>query len=150
MKITKILWPTDLSGNAEQAMPLVASLSKQYQAEIHVLYVIEELARHEPWYGEFDESHINKIIEWEKQKAGERLDSICDRYLKGCPLSVKGIAVGDPAEEILKFVRKQKIDMVVMSTRGRKSRFAFGGVAEKVLKHSPVPVTIVPYTKSQG
>ncbi|MCJ8499022.1 universal stress protein [Desulfatitalea alkaliphila] len=148
MQIKKILWPTDLSGNAEQALPLVESLSKLYSADIHVLYVIEELARHEPWYGEFDNAHINKILEWEKEKAGERLDRICDQYLKGCPLYIKETAIGDPAEEILAFARKQKIDMVVMSSRGRKSRFDFGSVAEKMVKHSPVPVTIVPYVQS--
>lgn len=144
MEMKRILWPTDLSGNAEKAIPFVDSLSEKYQTEIHVLYVIEELARHEPWYGEFDDSHIEEIQKWEKKKAGERLDQICEQYLKGCPLYLKEIAIGDPAEEILKFVEDRKIDMVVMTSRGRKSRFSFGSVTEKVLKNSPVPVTVIP------
>ncbi len=140
----KILWPTDLSGNAQRALPLVASLSEQFQSEIHVLYVIEEIAVHEPWYGEFDPSHIQKIQEWEKTKAEERLDWVCNEYLNSCPLFVRHVAVGDPAEKILEFIEKEGIDMVVMAGRGRKNRFAFGSVTEKVMKNAAVPVTVVP------
>ena len=66
-----------------------------------IMKFIEELTHHEPWYGEFDDSHIGKIHEWEEEKAGERLDQICEDYLKGCPLYLKEIAIGDPAEEII-------------------------------------------------
>jgi len=144
MEMKKILWPTDLSGNAQKALPLATSLSRQYQGEIHLLYVIEELAIHEPWYGEFDSSHIEKIHDWERRKAEERLEWVCNEYLKSCPLYIKHIAIGDPAEEILKLIQKEGIDMVVMAKRGRKGIFAFGSVTEKVVKDSPVPVSVVP------
>jgi nucleotide-binding universal stress UspA family protein len=140
----KILWPTDLSGNAQGALPLLASMGEQFQMEIHVLYVIEEIAIHEPWYGEFDRSHIQKIQEWERMKAEKRLDWVCSEYLNHCPLYVRHIAVGDPAEEILKFIEKEGIDMVVMARSGRKNRFQFGSVTDKVLKNATVPVTVVP------
>jgi nucleotide-binding universal stress UspA family protein len=52
--------------------------------------------------------------------------------------------VGDPAQEILKLVEKEHIDMVVMSTRGAKAHFRFGSVAEKVVKYATVPVVTVP------
>jgi len=144
MDVKKILWPTDLSGNAQKALPLVTSLSQKMQGEVHLLYVIEELALHEPWYGEFDSSHIQKIHDWEKEKAGERLDWVCDEYLKGCPLYIKHMAIGDPADEILKIIPEEGIDMVVMAKRGRKGRFAFGSVTEKVVKNAAVPVSVVP------
>jgi len=144
MEIKRILWPTDLSGNAEKAIPFVESFAKKYHAEIYVLYVIEELAHHEPWYGEFDDSHIKKIHEWEEKQAGKRLDQLCEEHLEGCPLYLKEIAIGDPAEEILKFIKKRKINMVVMTTRGRTSRFAFGSVTERVLKNVTAPVTVIP------
>jgi nucleotide-binding universal stress UspA family protein len=146
MEVKKILWPTDFSSNAEKALPYVASLSDKYQTEVHVLYVIEELAYHETWYGEFDKSHIEKIQEWEDEKAKERLTQICNKYLKGCPLYVRHVAIGDPAQEILKLVEKQKVDMVVMATHGRKGHFPFGSVTEKVVKHCPVAVVTVPIT----
>ncbi|MCF8084056.1 MAG: universal stress protein [Deltaproteobacteria bacterium] len=144
MEVQKILWPTDLSGNAEKALPLVTSLSEKLQGEVHLLYVIEELALHEPWYGEFDSSHIDKIHDWERKKAEERLDWVCGEHLQGCPLYIKHMAIGDPADEILKIIPKEGIDMVVMAKRGRKGRFSFGSVTEKVVKNAPVPVSVVP------
>ena len=149
MEVKKVLWPTDFSQNAEQALPYVISLGEKYQTEVHVLYVIEELALHEPWYGEFDQSHIDKIHKWEENKAEKRLDEICKSYLNGCPLYIRHIAIGDPAEEIIKLSEKEEMDMVVIASHGRKGRFHFGSVAEKVVKNSPVPVVTIPVTSKQ-
>ena len=146
MEVKRILWPTDLSGNAEKANAFVESFSQKYQTEVYVLYVIPELAVHESWYGEFDDSHIKKIRDWEAQKANQRLDQICEEFLNGCPLYFKEIAIGDPAEEILKFVKEKKIDMVIITSRGRGSHFSFGSVSEKVVKNSPIPVMLIPVT----
>ncbi|MGD2125988.1 MAG: universal stress protein [Desulfobacteraceae bacterium] len=144
MEMKKILWPTDLSGSAEKALDYVTSLSEKFQTEVHVLYVIEELGYHEPWYGEFDRSHIDKIHDWERKTAQKRLDEVCEQHLQGCPLYIKHIAIGDPTQEILKLINQEKVDMVVMASHGRKGNFRFGSVAEKVLKNSPVPVVTIP------
>lgn len=147
MEMKKILWPTDLSENAAWALPVVTAVSERFQTEVHVLYVIEELALHESWYGEFDRSHIDKIHQWEKDAAAKRLEKICEEHLYGCPLYVRHVAVGDPAREILKLADQEKVDMVIMATHGRKGHFDFGSVAEKVIKHAPVPVITVPASK---
>lgn len=144
MEIKKILWPTDFSNNSEHALPYVASLGEKYATEVHVLYVIPELANHEPWYGEFDRSHIEKIQEWERKTAEKRLDEICEKHLQGCPLYIRHIATGDPADEILRLAHKEKVDVVVMASHGRKGHFHFGSVAEKVVKNAPVPVVTIP------
>ena len=144
MEIKRILWPTDLSDNSEAARPFVESLGEKYQTEVHVLYVMEDLGRHAPWYGEFDPKRIKEIHEWERTKAEERLEEICRKHLKGCPAFFKEIALGDPAEEILGRIKQKDIDMVVMATRGRKGRFSFGSVTDKVVKGSPVPVVTIP------
>ena len=144
MEVKRILWPTDFSGSAEKALAFVTSFSEKYQTEVHVLYVIEKLAQHEPWYGDFEKSHMEKIQEWEQKTAKKRLEEICENYLQGCPLYIKHIAKGDPAQEILKLIDKEKIELVVMASHGRKGHFRFGGVAEKVIKNSPVPVLTIP------
>lgn len=143
-KIERILWPTDFSSSSQAALDYVNSLSTQYQAEIHVLHVVENIVHHEGWYGEFDRSHIDKIVQWEQKTGRKRLDQICTKYLDGCPLYIKHIAIGDPAEEILKLIKKEQLDMVVITTRGEKGIFPFGSVAEKVLKTASVPVVTIP------
>ena len=144
MEVKKILWPTDFSKSAEQALPQIKSLTDKYGCEIHVLYVVEDIANHEPWYGEFDRPRVEQLVDWETKTAHKRLAQICEKYLDGCPLYIKHVAVGDPAHEILRFVREEGADLVVMATRGRKGNFQFGSVAEKVVKNSTVPVITVP------
>jgi nucleotide-binding universal stress UspA family protein len=53
---------------------------------------------------------------------------------------------GSPADEILKYSKEAKVDLIVMSTHGRSglSRFIAGSVARKVIDHSAIPVLIVP------
>jgi nucleotide-binding universal stress UspA family protein len=144
MNIKKILWPTDLSPNAEKALRSVTSLSRAYNAEIHILYVIEDLGIHEPWYGVFDNDHVKEIHKWEEKKAGQRLDQLCEEYLNECPLYVRHVAIGDPAEQILKIISDEDIDMIVMATRGRRASFSYGSVTEKVSKNSTVPIVTIP------
>ena len=149
VEVKKILWPTDFSSSAQKALPYVTSLTMQYGAEIHVLYVIEDIAHHESWYGDFDIAHINKLMQWADKSANKRINQICEKYLEGCPMYIKHIAIGDPAQEILKLIDKEKVDMVVMASKGEKGLFGFGSVTEKVLKNSPVPVTTIPVNQEK-
>lgn len=144
MAVKRILWPTDFSSISEQALPHVKELTRHEPAEIHVLYVIEDVAHHDGWYGAFEGKRVKELMEHANRTATKRLGQICEKYLEGCPLYIKHVAVGDPATEILNLIRKEKVDQVVMASHGAKGRFRFGSVAEKVLKHSPVPVTVIP------
>jgi len=52
------------------------------------------------------------------------------------------IQVGVPFEEILKILETEDIDLVVIGNKGRTNmnRTLFGSNAEKIFRHSPVPV----------
>ena len=102
MDIKKILWPTDFSENAAQALPLVTSLAEKYQAAIHILYVLKDYPEFGASYGQHDPSDYQKMKDWEKQFAESRLDEICEKFLNACPLYIRHISVGEPAKEILK------------------------------------------------
>jgi len=144
MEMKRILWPTDMSENAERALPFVSALSETFQSEVHVLYVLEDMGHFGAWYGDFDRSSIDDMQAQEQKLAESRLEDICRTHLEGCPLYIRHTAIGDPAGEILKLIDTEKMDMVIMSTHGRRGRFQFGSVAEKVVKHSTVPVVTIP------
>jgi nucleotide-binding universal stress UspA family protein len=150
MVINKLLWPTDFSENAASALPYVTSLSQKYGTEIHVLYVMKEYGAWGAAYGDYEESDMEKMKQLEKQMAEKRLNDICQSFLHGCPLYVRHIAIGDPATEILKLIDKEKVDMVVMASKGQEGYFHFGSVAEKVLKCSPVPVVTIPLKSDES
>jgi nucleotide-binding universal stress UspA family protein len=145
MEIDKILWPTDFSENAAKALPYVTSLSEKYGTEIHVLYVLEAWGQFGSWYGDYgDQKEIDRIQDWAKETAEKRLSKLCENHLSGCPLYIRHIAVGEPAEEILKLIDQEKVDLVLMATHGDKARYDFGNVAGRVVKNAPVPVLTIP------
>ncbi len=52
------------------------------------------------------------------------------------------IKVGHPFDALLKIIEEESVDMVVMGTKGRTDLeyVMLGSVADKMLRHSPVPV----------
>ena len=50
--------------------------------------------------------------------------------------------VGHPAEKLLKIIKDENIDLVVMGSKGRSDlpHVFVGSVAEKMFRHAPVPV----------
>ena len=144
MEVNKVLWPTDFSSSAEKALPYVTDLTQKYGAEIHVLYVIEDIAHHESWYGDFYKTKVDKLMEWADKSAKKRLEQVCEKYLNSCPRYIKHIAVGDPAQEILKLIETEGVDLVVMASSGQQGNYRVGSVTDKVVRNSTVPVTTVP------
>ena len=144
MDIKKILWPTDFSENAAKALPVVTSLSQQYGAEIHILYVLKDYPAVGASYGHNDPDDIEKMQQWEKQTAEGRLDEICEKFLNACPLYFRHISVGDPAKEILKLIEEEAIDIVVLASRGSEAHFDFGSVDDRVIKCTAIPTLIIP------
>lgn len=144
MEIKKILWPTDFSPNADWALDHVTSLSHLYQAEIHVLHVVANTGAMQSPYGEDARNHSDKVVASGQLTGEKRLEQICSQDLDGCPLYIRHVAVGDPAQEILALIEKEGIDIVVMATQGETDHFQFGGVAEKVMRNSDVPVVMIP------
>ncbi len=157
MEFKRILWPTDLSDNAAQALPLVHSLTQKYDAEIHLLFVAEDISQVINFYGEDQSGPVQQFRDWLIKKAEKRMEEICQKDLQGCPLYHRHIRVGDPAQEILKTIADEKIDLVVMATHGHgysthehpPGHVAFGSVSEEVIKNSPVPVLTVSPLRSR-
>ena len=79
-----------------------------------------------------------------KTKAMAYLDRITEKLQKEGVAAKSAIDYGKPAEEILDYAEKNQFDLVIMSTHGRSgiSRWAFGSVAEEVIRRSTVPVLI--------
>jgi nucleotide-binding universal stress UspA family protein len=55
------------------------------------------------------------------------------------------VGFGSPARTILDYVDEHGVDHVVMGSHGRSSvpRLVFESVAERVIRQSPIPVTVV-------
>jgi len=79
-------------------------------------------------------------------------DDLCN-YLHGISIDLahNGVEVssevrfGHPAEEIISYARDIKADLIAMCTHGRSgiARWAYGSVADKVLRSAACPVLLV-------
>jgi len=148
MNVKTILWPTDLSSNSLKAAKNVLSLSEKYEARIIVLYVAVDMCSYFPAYGNYPSPHVLQEFQgWEVEEAKKKLEDICDKELKACPHLTVRLVTGVAAKEIVKMAEKEKADMIVLSSKGHgesgKTDYVLGGVAEAVVKTSPVSVHIV-------
>ena len=142
----KILFPVDFSEVSPKIVPWVITVTKKFEAELHLLFV----ARSFKYYDNMSVPLLSiQTIEHDIIEGGEKqIEEFAQTYCGDCPTCNTRVALGDPAEEILKFIRSEGIDLVIMGTHGRKGldRILFGSVANRVIKMSPVPVmSINPY-----
>jgi nucleotide-binding universal stress UspA family protein len=157
MEVQTILWPTDLSKNSIRAAKHVESLAEKYQATVILLYVGVDLMSHFPAYGSYPSpQHLKHFQDWELKHARKQLEAVCAQELKACPNIQLRLVQGEAAGEILKAAKKEKADLVVLTSHGRghedldQKSADFGSVAKKVLANSPVPVHLVNPFKSRG
>ncbi len=140
MEIKKILFPTDFSEGSNNALPYAADMVKHYGAKLYVFHVIHDIAEATGWYvPHVSMSEVYKDIESNAKKEIERYGLEEFRGIKDIErVVVKGI----PYEEIVRFAKDNKIDLIVMSTHGRKGldRVIFGSTAERVVRDAPCPV----------
>ena len=147
----RILVPLDGSKVCEYALPYVEDLMSKLSTDVKVeIALIQVLSPVRPvcTAGEvgLDTTLIEKEIEEARKKAigylnktGEALRS------KGATVTAK-VEVGDASKEIVKAAKETNADLIAMSTHGRSgfSRWAFGSVADKVLRHGEnIPILMV-------
>lgn len=147
----KILSPVDGSEVAECSLDHLKEIAAGCHAEeVVLLTAIEPL----PPAAGINESWRLKLEEESEAEAKDYLNKLVDRLnLKSAGINVQTVVVhGRPAGNILKYASQNKVDLIIMSTHGRSGIFqwVFGSVAEKVLRHSPVPVLIVSASASRG
>jgi nucleotide-binding universal stress UspA family protein len=133
----RILVPTDGSATAEAAMEHAVDLATRYEADIHVLHVIDTL--------QYDTS-IESAVEPLRERGEEYVEQLVKTVPDTTISITTEIEVGRPARSILAFVDEHDIDLIVMGTRGRGGlpRRLLGSVTSYVVTHAPVPVHVVP------
>jgi nucleotide-binding universal stress UspA family protein len=133
-----ILYPTDLSGYNDAALAYASVLAAEYDATLHILHADsdEDLGEVGYLYGApWDENRRAKVqeelAEIRPPVAGVTYEH---HYVRGVP-----------SKEILRFVREQEIELVIMASHGRTGlvRLLMGSTAEEVMRKAPCPVLIV-------
>ena len=135
-----------MTQNSSKIIPYVLSISKKFNSLVYLLHVVQDLDK----WGKLYVPHpsMNKFQEEAIEVSKKAMDTICENQLQSCPNFQKRVVSGDAADEILKAIESENIDLVILGTHGRKGleHVIFGSVAEKVVKKSPAPVLVInPY-----
>jgi len=146
----KILLPLDGSKIGEAAVPyvedLLSKLSLKVKTEVTLLRVIASQT-HYVMAGETGARvpYTEKEMEQIKKEAANYLNKT-GKGLRSKNVVVKiRVAVGNPAEEIIKAADEINADLIAMSTHGRSGirRWAFGSVTDRVLRGGNKPILMV-------
>ncbi|MFP8952822.1 universal stress protein [Natrialbaceae archaeon A-arb3/5] len=135
--------PTDGSDKADAALPHAIDLAKRHDATLHTQYVVESSPA---FAGTLDDETEDAIYGSLVDAGREAVNEIADRAEQSALDAVEtSVERGIPHEEILAYVDRHDVDIVVMATAGRtgSSRELIGSVAERVVRSAPVPVVTV-------
>ncbi len=142
----KILFPVDLSDVSEKIIPCIQMMANKFKAQIHLLFAARVFDHFTSIY--VPHPSINQFQKQLFEGAEKRMHELVNQHFSQFVNTQAIVRVGDPAEEIIKYIEEQEIDLVIMGTHGRKgmNKILFGSVADRVVKNSPVAVMVVnPY-----
>ena len=142
LQLQKILFPTDFSRCAEQALAHAVFLAEKYGAEIHVLHVIT-IFKDQPSVVSDEIAETKEMVKKLEDVAEKQLNKILDSHssndIKITTEIKRGISA---APTILEYASGNNVDLIVMGTHGRRGlgHLLLGSAAEEVVRLAPSPV----------
>ncbi|MCC6765695.1 MAG: universal stress protein [Deltaproteobacteria bacterium] len=141
-RFRRILVPHDLSPNATHALRVASALADRHEGRITLLHVLTPFYTG-PGYPTREEIAWTPPAEIAREREA-RLAEVARQALGAGAKRVACRAVtGEAVPAILDAAKRA--DVIVMSTLGRTglAHLLIGSVAEKVVRHAPVPVLTV-------
>ncbi len=147
----RILLPTDGSRNSEKAIIHAATIAKDEESEIIILNVVDSV-----YLSGLPEEELitdtEVVLERESKKVTKRVKDIIIEFEEEHDIDPEKVKLktltmeGNAADVILKVSEIKDIDLIVMASSGKHmiDRFLLGSVTEKTVRHSKVPVLVVP------
>lgn len=137
LTLKRILFPTDFSIGAEHAFEHASRLALEFDAELHVLNVMppNKPAPEDPM----------DYLGLEKENLDTWSDAAHPQVSGNLKVVHARVQVTSPPEGIIYYADNHHIDLIVMSTHGRRGldHFLVGSVAEDVVRHATCPTYTV-------
>ena len=147
LTLRRILCPIDFSESSRLALTYARALSTWYEAPLSLFHVCDDLPVFEIG-SPYGHSPSTAVMVEEAQLAHRRvaLRQFAKSAIGDAAIDVIVREGADVKAEILKEAVAQDGTLIVMGTHGRTGieRVLLGSVTEKVLRHSPCPVLVVP------
>jgi nucleotide-binding universal stress UspA family protein len=147
----KILVPYDFSKTAVNAYRFALDIAAQSKGIIHLVNVIELPVLHDTVLMpvlNFEETLLKEL----KEKAEGNFTTLLAKYKPEGTKIVRSVQFGPVLGTLRDYIRQESIDIVIMGSHGASGlrEFFIGSNAEKMVRFSPVPVTVIKeYRKTQ-
>lgn len=144
--IGEVILPLDGSATAEAAIPHAVEMSKLLGVGISLIRAVSP-ASHADAFVEYMPDSYERLVEEAREDAEEYLDGVATRIRDQGISEVRTEAsIGNASSAIVDLARAADDPLVVMATHGRSGigRWMLGSVADRVVRHGPGPVLVVP------
>ena len=140
LQVKKILFPTDFSSTSDAALASACHWARRLGAELHIFHALESLrpdlypASLELPYQTLEQSTCEQLEVRRRLASNQGATVVCASH--------QGFS---PAPMILSYAEANDIDMIAISTHGRRGvrRLLLGSVAEEVVQRSSSPVLTI-------
>lgn len=131
--LRSIVYATDFSSQALEALPYALSMAAEHHAQLTLLHAIHKVKAHTP---------AERTIAYQFKK---RLHEIVADNGGAAIAPDYRVAYGDPAEAILRAVKKTAADLIVLGVRRDSgfARFLPWSVASKIVRQALCPVLTI-------
>jgi nucleotide-binding universal stress UspA family protein len=152
MIITKVLIAIDDSRFSEHAAEYGFDIARAYQAEVGLVHILEPIifppASPEGITGmpiEVAGVDDMELIKAQQESSENIIDRTIQKFGEGLQVT-QFTEYGSTADSIVNCGKEFHADLIVLGTHSRKGldRLFMGSVAEHVVRHSDVPVLVVP------
>ncbi|MEN6621367.1 MAG: universal stress protein [Smithella sp.] len=135
----RILVPTDFSKKHISSLDIAVNLAEKYKSTVHLFHVIEIIP--EMSFKEF-EAFYNKL----EKKAEDNMNALISSYKNKSFRFVQNIEYGNRTKEILKFIKQNEINLVIMNSH--KVKIAnpvqdWGTISYQVSLLTKIPIMLV-------
>jgi len=146
--IKKILWPTDFSDEALEALLYSRAFAEAFKAKIVALHVVPDISPALYDAALVVKGELAKRVAYVKKETQKKFDSL----RKSKNLEFKAlIKEGNAAKKILETAEEEKVDLIVLGRRGLSAveKLFIGSVANQVLRNSSVPLLLTKKKKGK-
>jgi nucleotide-binding universal stress UspA family protein len=130
--LSRVLVCTDFSENSERALDYAISVTREYDAELTVLHVVEEVP---------SPAKAEEVL----ATSTEQLDTLIPAEQRKTLKLQTTVRIGKPYQRIIEYAQEAQNDLVTMGVRGAGAldRAVFGSTTYRVIQLGPCPVLAV-------
>ncbi|MFD1511780.1 universal stress protein [Halomarina rubra] len=134
----RILFPTDGSEGADEALTDALELARIHESTLHVLFVADTQRDSVTLVG-------TEVVDALTAVGEEAVATVADRAAEAGVEATTAVEQGTPWRTIVDYAEREGVDLLVMATHGRRGldRYLLGSVTEKVVRTASVPVMTV-------